>query len=103
MSSKSWLLSFGCCSGINSFLRCSVCMCICSKGSSSCGFFNRFQKRQFVINLAAFMPVLEYMQCVRGSWVIVLYVSYMILISCLETTACLPDICLVACIASDIV
>jgi len=37
MSSNSGLLSFGCCSGINSLLLCSVCMYICSKGSSRCG------------------------------------------------------------------
>jgi len=66
-------------------------------------FFNRFQKRHYVIDIAAFMPVLEYMQCVCGSWISVLYVSYMILVSCHETTACLPDICLVACIACDFV
>jgi len=49
------------------------------------------------------MPVVEYMQCVCGSWVIVLYIACMFLVSCLETTACLPDICLVACIACDFV
>jgi len=49
------------------------------------------------------MPVVEYMQCVSGSCVIVLNVSCMILVSCLETMACLPDICLVGCIACDFV
>ena len=43
------------------------------------------------------------MQCVCGSWVIVLYVSCMFLVTCFETLACLPDICLVACIACDFV
>jgi len=66
-------------------------------------FFNRFWKRNCVNDLDVFMPVVDYMQCVCGSWVIVLYVSCMILVSCLQTTACLPDICLVACIACDFV
>ena len=38
-----------------------------------------------------------------GSWVIVLYVSCMFLVSCLETTAYLPNICLMACVACDFV
>jgi hypothetical protein len=42
MSSNSGLLPFGCCSGINSLLRCSVCMYICSKGSSRCGLLTGF-------------------------------------------------------------
>ena len=43
MSSNSGLLSFGCCSGISSLLRCSVCMHICSKGSSRCGLLTGFR------------------------------------------------------------
>ena len=43
MSSNSGLLSFGCCSGINSLLRCSVSMYICSKGSSRCGLLTGFR------------------------------------------------------------
>jgi len=42
MSSNSGLLSFGCCFGINSLLRCSVCMYIYSKGSSRCGLLTCF-------------------------------------------------------------
>jgi hypothetical protein len=49
------------------------------------------------------MPVVEYKQCVCRSWAIVLYVSCMFLVSCLETTDGLPDTCLVACIACDFV
>jgi len=41
MSSNSRLLLFGC-SGINSLLRCSVCMYICSNGSSRCGLLTGF-------------------------------------------------------------
>jgi hypothetical protein len=43
MSSNNGLLSFGCCSGINSLLWCSVCMYICSKGSSRCGLLTGFR------------------------------------------------------------
>ena len=66
-------------------------------------FVNLFWKRHYFIDFAVFMPNVEYMERVCGSWVIVLYVSCMILVSCLETLACLPDICLVACIACDFV
>jgi len=43
ISSNSGLLSFGCCSGINSLLRCSVCMYICSNGRSRCGLLTGFR------------------------------------------------------------
>ena len=43
MNSNSGLLSFGCCSGINSLLLCSVCMYICSKGSSRWGLLTGFR------------------------------------------------------------
>ena len=43
MSSKSGILSFGCCSGINSLLRCSVCMYTFSKGSNMCGLLTGFR------------------------------------------------------------
>ena len=43
MSSNSGLLSFSCCSGINSLLWFSVYMYICSNGSSSCGLLIGFR------------------------------------------------------------
>jgi len=42
MSSNSGLLSFGCCSGINSLLPCIVCKYICSKASRKCGLLTGF-------------------------------------------------------------
>ena len=48
-SSNNGFCSFGCCSGINSLLWYSVCMYICSNGSSRCGLLIAF--RSFIVSL----------------------------------------------------
>jgi len=59
MSSNSRLLSFSSCSGINSLLLCSVCMYICSKGSSKCGFLIGFRSDIVSLILPYSCPLLS--------------------------------------------